>query len=482
MGFFSKKKPTSNAVHDMVDAKIRTMRHDLEEIAKNGRIQVDEPFEEPGAPKEKTSAEKEKKFSSDSPFFQSEPVVPETPVISDVPLPKEDIKETLLPEETKEKVTLSKEGREIEESDLKLQQAELPIAPPTPPSSTETFAQKTPQQIPLSPLPPKEDETEFTPPEEKLKQLEKKQESLRTGVWPMRSLKKKTFDAKPLASKTLPKKVSIRKATLDKKPLPDNIILKERWGWKHYFALIIILAALGGGAFFFRKTRFQEMTFPKISLPALPDIASNPKAEELRVEPEPKENLPFSTAHSNTFLIDVETESVSTLREKLLKNAKDMSAVGIESPIRFSVVDKTNTPIAFFIFASVFNLGLSADLLNSLDNDFSLWIFLDRGAPRLVLSVNIKHADNVNTFISASEKSLPVSLKNLFLTEAEAPLEKVESAFGDGIYRGVAIRYLNFQSETPLSLDYGVIRSTLIVGTSKDSTRAVIDTILGKEE
>lgn len=459
MGFFSSKSPQkiSPDAQDTVDAKIHVMQHDLEEALKRGHVKV-EPTTE--SKESKGSAPLAKSdVSSESPFLQSDGSASNA-------LP--DISHAVHPQEIPS--PLATPSREADETPS-VAPLHIQAPPPTPEIrklEISPVIQTLESEISDSSLAPK--------PESALKQLGSNQASLRTGTWPIGQPEKKGIQQKPSASKTIPKKVFIRRPTTDKKSLSENIILKEQWGWKQYLIIIFIVTVLGGGAFLFRKTRFPNTDFFEFSLPEIPDISLNPAAEEIRKEPEVKNDLPFSTTNTNTFLIDVETESVSTLREKLLQQAETMRNADMKEPIPFSVVDKTNTPIAFFIFASVFNLGLSGDLLNSLDNQFTLWLFLEDEAPRLALSIRIKHADNAAKYLSESEKTLPISLKNIFL--AETPLEKSDPNFGDGLYRGVPVRYLNFQSEESLSIDYGFVNTELILGTSRDSTRAVIDAFL----
>lgn len=462
MGFFRKKQSLSSPVdtHDMVDAKIHVMQHDLDEIAKTGRLEI-APSEksEPGV----SSSEEvvsTPRLSTDGPF--SHPVFPS----SDAPLPEVT------------SVTASPASPTPSQSTLPEKISPEPpfessIVPPSPAPFSEKPRTSSFEEAASNPIPasPGEDRRVDHPP-------------IRTGAWPEPPGigKKKSSGGARLATASPPKKFPIRKPNLDKKVLPENIILKDRWGWKQMLAVLCILALFSGGFYFFRTTRLPEIDLSDVSFP---DIEINPSAEEIRSEPEPipesEANLPFSLSKPNVFLIDVETQSVSTLRETLLGYGKVLAESSISAPVPFSVVDKNNTPIAFFMFASVFNLGLSGELLNSLDNDFILWLFLDAGSPRLVLSVRIKNADDVVKQFSISEKTLPISLKNLFLTE-EGILQPLEAEFGDGLYRGVPIRYRNFQSDQSLSLDYGIVDTDMILGTSKDASRAVIDVFLDEKK
>ena len=302
----------------------------------------------------------------------------------------------------------------------------------------------------------------------------KKPEMLRTGAWPKVQEDSSSLPQKTAHSSTKAKKLKSVPPSVN--TLPENIILREGWGWNgKFFILLGILALVGTGGYFFWRTRqFSDITLPSVSLP---DISINPSAEDIQKNPE--KEWPFSTKNPNAFPVDVETESVSLLRERLMQHALTMKESGMSEPVAFSVVDKTNTPIAFFIFASIFNLGLSGDLLNSLENKFTLHLFLDAGNPRLVLSIPAKNTPEAKKYLAASEKTLAVSLKNILL--AENVSVPSTASFESGMYRNIPIRYFNISSDASLSFDYAFIEDTLILGTSKDSARAILDTVLSSE-
>lgn len=485
MGFFSKKTPETlkNDTPDLIDAKIHVMQHDLDEIAKTGRVEIDATPQETKKSKPKETNEvSDTPIPSDSPFSQS--IYP----ASDEPLPETTPKPKTPP--APEPPTLV---APIPESPAPVPQAAPDPAPPVraPRPETSTDMRRGPSAITSTPLnlptfeaAPAPTQRERTlpsarpaPPPKPDTSVPPQPAAIRTGAWPVPTEPAET-DKKSSPKKSLSKKKSAtKKSPPDKNALPDNIILKEGWGWKHTVLLGLVVVALGGGASYFWMTRSSE-SMPEFSLPRIPDITGNPKAEEILSEPE--EELPFSTATPNTFVIDVETETVSMLREKLLANAETMKDAGMTGPVPFTVVDKTNTPIAFFIFASVFNLGLSGDLLNSIDNDFTLSLVIDQDEPRLVFTLHVKNADDAARYLAASEKTLLISLKNILLVETPPAIPA--STFNTGTYRDITVRYFNFPEEPLLSLDYALTSETLIIGTSKNATRFEIDALLNADK
>lgn len=465
--------------HEMIDAKIHVMQHDLDEIAKSGHVEIESTQKKTSETKEPAIKTQSANISvpSDSPFSQSEYVLePSEPARahtveeSEPQAPKEEPhQETPSPNESGDIAIPSASSS----TPLNLPSFH---AAPTPTSPTPrgpmrlNIGQQTSLEIPSTNVPESAPE-----PNEALKLPVTSQESLRTGTWPV-TTPTQTTHAKKTVPKKAQKKISLRKAPTDKKLMSDNIILKERWGWKHYLMMLVVIGSIGGGAFYFWKTRLSSegLNLPTVNLPNIPDISSNKSADDLREQSD--DSLPFSTTNANPFIVDVETETVSTLRERLIQDADDMQKASMTGPVPFSIVDKTNTPIAFFIFASIFNLGLSGNLLNSLDNNFTLFIFLDNNEPRIVLSIATKDVNATRKYLAESERTLPLSLKNILLVDTPPTIPA--AIFSTTAYKGATIQYFNLSSETPLSFDYAISENTLVLGTSKNSERAVLDTII----
>lgn len=473
MGFFSRKISATdkNDTHEMIDAKIHVMQHDLDEIAKNGRIEIESNQKEKTHQSTPSSPTTNEPVPSDSPFSQSAYQFDEPASLRDTP-------QQAPPQETPQSQQEIPSTKRAENISSQPTHSSAPLNLPTfhaapVPAPRGPMHLNIDRQTPSEFLPGKPPEPEPTPRVETPPPPAVSQESLRTGTWPVES------PTKTEPTKKTPKKVSLRKTPTDKKVLSDNIILKEHWGWKQYLLIIVILGSIFGGLFYFWKTRFSPAGFglSTINLPNIPDISSNTEADDLRAMPD--ESLPFSTTNANPFIVDVETETVSTLRQQLMKNAETMRQAHMTGPVPFSVVDKTNTPIAFFIFASIFNLGLSGDLLNSLDNTFTLSLFLDNDEPRAILSITTKDTIETQKYLSASEKTLPLSLKNILLVDT--PPSVPAATFATASYRDTSIRYFNLSAETPLSFDYAFVNNTLIIGTSKNAERAGIDTLLNSK-
>ena len=483
MGFFSKisKKISTKNTSDVnqIDAKIHIMQYDLDEIAKNGHVEIEPVREENSKQRKLTSGISSKNGSTplDSPFSQSS-----YPLSDDMVAPP--LETSRVSAETIQQEPPAKETSTAKTVENQPTPSTYPSAPLNLPLFQETPDSRKPMHLNIGgqasiDAPPKTPVSQDLPTKTP-KSPSDQQESLRTGKWSIES-QTKTTASKESEVEKMATDIHLQKTPTDKNTIPDNVILKERWSWKYFSLIIITIGVIGSGAFYFWKTRLSTREGGVSTVyPSIPNISENNNNGIDNTHTEPDVMLPFSTTHPNPFLIDVETETVSTLREQLIKNAETMKQANMAGPVPFSVVDKTNTPIAFFIFASIFNLGLSGDLLNSLDNDFTLFLFLDNGEPRTILTVTAKNPADAQRYLLASEKMLPLSLKNIVL--ADTPPTVPVAAFTTTLYRDVAIRYFNLPTETPLSFDYAFIGNTLIVGTSKNAERAGIDTILDSKK
>ena len=508
MSFFSKKPDptiTSAPREDDENApRIHVMQDDLDTIAREGKVSITDS-ETHGTPPESVFApipEKPSEKTLDtSPF--SRPIYPTPPKNVEQIWPAEG---KILPQSGNRPFpTATPEA--LPDSALPLQNTKQPKPFPfqVPPVERGSFSiQKNTPEVPptllkplpsLQPIPESPPTFPFSSPKKEFP--EPQQAALRTGAWPVEEIPKdekkpqepphelaRLTRGKPFAKKT-------KKRGVQKKDLSPNIILEEKHWLRRILLtifLLLLITSLGGGGYYsYQKTRNGESFSDILSkLQKILRIATETPKQEPKLPQQPSETsvkppeaLPFTVDRPNTFSLDVETETISTIQEKLLSNAKIMQDARMTGPVPFSVVDKTNTPIAFFVFASISNLGLSGDLLNSLGDTFLLYLSIDNTFPRLSLAVDLKDPEGTRKYLSLAERNLPTSLKNLLLSKNYSL--PATHFFEDSTYRGMPVRFMNFSSSEPLSIDYTLTREFLVIATSKDTGRAVLDMVLEKE-
>jgi hypothetical protein len=242
------------------------------------------------------------------------------------------------------------------------------------------------------------------------------------------------------------------------KPAPEK---KEDISWTKLFvilssSLIVIIAAVAG--YFY----WQNRSVNEVAL--LPNeeqeiISINPAAEK------------YSTENPNYLQIDV-NKTDTQIKEELKQMAENVAKLQSNIPVEFIITDQNNNPIAFHIFAAVLKLDLSQQLLASLDDNFSLFALQDETVTRLGLAIKTKDTEAVRNELNQSENSLPDSLKPLFLDDVVVPVSKT---FNESVYNDVQIHYFNIDSNKKQSIDYTITNNLLLIGTSKQTLRTIID-------
>lgn len=236
---------------------------------------------------------------------------------------------------------------------------------------------------------------------------------------------------------------------------------------------VVIVAVMAAGAYLFWMTR-QSSPSMESSAPGQKEPLEEKAPEEKPVNISP-ELEKYSLENPNIISIDVESATDQEIRDLLSKKASDVSNLQTKEPVEFLITDRNNTPIAFPIFAVASKMDFSQDILSNLEEKFSLYIYPEPFGSRLGLGVNIKNKDVILTKMLAEEKTLSSALELLFLGNQPEPASG--TLFKDGKYNELPIRYLNLNADSSLSVDYTVTDKQLLIGTSKDTLRAIMDKI-----
>jgi hypothetical protein len=111
--------------------------------------------------------------------------------------------------------------------------------------------------------------------------------------------------------------------------------------------------------------------------------------------------------------------------------------------------------------------------------DMTLYITKSLNNRSLSLLITPKgDASRSMSTITATDRTLPTQMKSLYVLGRKQPTIPEESTFGNSDYRSIPIRYTNFTAgDTTLSLDYSLVDGKLLLSTSKDAHRAVLDKI-----
>jgi hypothetical protein len=215
------------------------------------------------------------------------------------------------------------------------------------------------------------------------------------------------------------------------------------------------------------------------------EIVPTPAPIPTPVPPTPVDPTPptptFNLQGVNDLNASPATSSPDAFRALLLDTSQKMKSANIRQPLEFRILDENKTPLSFTAWSTWMKISLPTDILTSFDTSFSLFLYDDQGYTRLGLKVMSKNPIQSKTLLSKNESTLLKSFLPLYFNAA-ATDPKTPPVFKTGSYNGIATRYFNFATpiapfETSLSLDYANVNQYIVFGTSKQTIRAVLDTI-----
>jgi hypothetical protein len=228
------------------------------------------------------------------------------------------------------------------------------------------------------------------------------------------------------------------------------------WGKLILLACVIFLlfaAAAGGYYFWMNKKSITVVPENIVTPPVQPTLALD-KPNYLNIDATGTENINLVST-IDKYVQEVNNEKPST-------------------PVEFLVVDNQNNPIPFKDFALKSNISLPDGVTNLLKDNFSLFIYIDEGKPRIGLAVDSNDliGADLKKALTESEPDMISAMEPLYLT---GPVALNNDLFNTSYYGGAEIRFKNIESPEVLSLDYTIFRDKLIIGTSKMTTRSIID-------
>lgn len=223
---------------------------------------------------------------------------------------------------------------------------------------------------------------------------------------------------------------------------------------------MLIVGILGLGGYYFWTTRTAEQLSPAQITPGEDPIVIAPPVEK------------YSQKNPNFLVIDIATSSSSDIKNTITSVASELKEITPQVPYEFIVVDNNNNPITFKSFAAATSLTLSPALLSTLGENFSLFIYNDNNNGRVGLSIPALEAATLTTELQKQEKTFATDLSFLFL---DAAPEIKNGAFATTEYNNTVLHYFNLSPRGDLSVDYAVFNSQLIISTSKNTARALLD-------
>lgn len=228
--------------------------------------------------------------------------------------------------------------------------------------------------------------------------------------------------------------------------------------------LLLVLLSVVVWFFFFRDNK--EIV---VATPVSNESESDSTASSVAIS---VVELPYAIDAPNYLFIDTETITQESFGELIAETGKRIVTARIAKPVEFLLTDKNNNPIAFSRFAYLMKLELPEELLASLGESFSVFLFNDGGNIRLGLSLALTDQAKGANLIAQKEKSLPFFFRTILFSGNTIPQGLV---FRSGVYNIETVRFVNIDNIQHISFDFVLRPNEWLIGTSRDTLRAILD-------
>jgi hypothetical protein len=238
-------------------------------------------------------------------------------------------------------------------------------------------------------------------------------------------------------------------------------------------SIIIAVAVLGGGFYYYwfiiKKSSPETSQEASQSVPTADTVSPIQKTQE----PENK-NL----KHISLDLVNGPASFKSGI-DKLA--SESMGSPSGSDLIEVNVLDKNNQAIKIKDFMASLGIVLTETISSRFLNNYTLFIKKDNSETRLGAVFELSGDEGLSGELSQQEKSLPSKFKSFYLKQVPP---ETEMSFSSSQYNGANIRFLNIPDLQNTSFDYSIVKgkqaSYLIISTSKNTTRSILDYMAGK--
>lgn len=234
---------------------------------------------------------------------------------------------------------------------------------------------------------------------------------------------------------------------------------KSRWPLILTAALVIALAS--GGFFYWWFFLKDKTVSPPAKTEPAPPVSAEPQNEKLY-------RLVVDTSQGAT-------EIKSAVQKYATEFAGSASGGNL---IEVKIIDKNSgQPIGKKDFFAGFGATVPEAVMMKLSEDYSVFVKKEGDAAKLGLAFKTVTSSGLSDEMKNWEPAIAAELASLYPGQAPAP---AVSAFSSGRYKNADIRYFNFSSPADTSFDYSVVSNFLVISTSKDSMRTILDYMAGK--
>lgn len=183
-----------------------------------------------------------------------------------------------------------------------------------------------------------------------------------------------------------------------------------------------------------------------------------------------EESPDYTTVAVNTLLIN---NDGSDIREVISEAVTKVEGLFQGDVLQFVFARKDDPakPLAMQEVISLLNLQLGQDLSNQMNDGVTWFLYNDVDGVKAGFSAKVLSVEVTKKLLEVEEHLLSHELQSVFIQS----ITPVEAIFNSSIYKTYSIRYLNLDSLQSQSIDYTFRNDSLILGTSKMATRAILD-------
>lgn len=231
--------------------------------------------------------------------------------------------------------------------------------------------------------------------------------------------------------------------------------------------VIVVVAGIAGALYYYMSTR-------TVAEPDVPQTPAVDQSESPADTPDPTPTT-YSVDMPNYFPLDVNSPTVvDDIAAQLRAIRANVAQQAPQKPVIFIVTDAASSaPLSFHQFVLAARMGLTEDILSTLDKDFEIYAYDDPTlGVRFGIVVNTKDPIALQSALRTHEPMLPQAFATMMSSDA---IGGDPVGFADNTYHGKTLRYANLNAAETYSIDYAVHNNQWLLGTSKNTLLAIFD-------
>lgn len=249
----------------------------------------------------------------------------------------------------------------------------------------------------------------------------------------------------------------------------------RKWLVPASISVILVIIGIIAAYFFFRPAPDDlAEEFPFADDPSIVGATQSPIGA-----PVPEPTAAFSMDSPNYLALDPESDMATPegIAAKLAETGIKVREMDPSEPVEFLLRDGNNNPIAFSRFSYLMKLGIPEETLALIDESFSLYFIPEGLDVRMALVLEATDENRLAALVRQNESDLPLWFRGLLYGGMAVPSADTVQ-FRSGTYGAIETRFAPIDAVKNYSFDYAFLSRKWVIGTSKDSFRSALDSML----